>query len=230
MARIETLLLLCHPKGIDPTRQDVTGTYTRPEDRIEWGDVAAALARLKPYQRALVLSKIDPEAVQTTERDDLLGRLVGVIARSKVGLSPTQSHHVGRRAPHPLSYWTETLRIPANDLSRYQRLAATVVSEYSDPKTCRQCNGRGKVQEYVEGRGVMDMACPHCIGQGWVGWSSKRRAATAKVNQNIDAWNFNYAAAYEHALGFCRGEYLAATTLFKQTLFGVEPAKTGTSR
>lgn len=224
--RIENLLLLCHPKGIDPTRQDVGGSYTRPEDRIQWGDVALAFGHLQLYQRALVLAKVDPQAVQSSEGDELVARLIGVIARAKAGLTPVQSHNVGRNKAHPLSYWTEHLRIPKNDLERFKRIAATVIMEYTDPKTCRQCNGRGKVQVYVEGRGVLDQSCPLCVGQGWVHWSPKRRAATCKVNQNLDHWNLNYAPAYEAAIAFCRGEYLAAVTKFKHALFGEPDRKT----
>lgn len=213
--RIENLLLLCHPKGIDPTRQDVGGSYTRPEDRIQWGDVAWAFAQLKLHQRALILAKVDQQAVQLHECDYLISRLVGVIARAKAGITSTT-----HRKDSP------KLKIGHRAHARYKRIAATVIMEYTDPKTCRQCNGRGKVQVYVEGRGVLDQSCPLCVGRGWVHWSPKRRAATCKVNQNLDHWNLNYAHAYEAAIAFCRGEYLAAVTKLKHALFGEPDRKT----
>lgn len=224
MANIETLLLLGMAKGIDPTRPLSVSGFIRPEDRIMWGDVQAAIASLEPHYRAALVIKAAPMLVEATELEALLRRITGVILRVRAGISPSAIAANTRRR---IGNWESDLKVTPQQQARASKMADVVLSEYVDDRVCRECYGRGTVQVYIPERGVVKQNCEHCVGRGYTYWSDKRRAKACGLRQVAKDWKATHEHAYLTALQFCRGQYLTANAMFKHSLFGNDTEREG---
>lgn len=218
MPNIESLLLLGQAKGIDPTRPLSVGGYIRPEDRITWGDVQAAIGTLEPRHRAALVIKADKTLVEDHERAALLLTLVTAIFRVSAGRSPMHAKADVDEPP------IETVPF---GITRATRLANTVLEEYCDDRICRECYGKGTVQVYIPERGVVKQNCTHCIGRGYVYWSEAKRARDSGIKRSTAEWKAKYEHPYLTTLQVCRGQHIVAWSLFNNALFGTERSKEG---
>lgn len=185
-------------RGADPTRMGeiaATGGVFP-----EWTDCLQAMARLTDVEKGCVGYHVAEHLLTAEERAAFNNHLWLALIHFD------DKHRTYGDKPH--------------NSERQAAIVRAARDEANAPKTCRTCyrsRKTGMVQLYVEGKGVLDQACPRCNGTGWTAWSDKKRAKATLIHN--ESWA-RFEPGYEMVLRECSRTYKAASDKFMRVLFG----------
>lgn len=205
MASIERLVCMGLARGADPTRMGVIkGTGERFPT---WEDCTGAVGLLDKLERGALGVKYAPHLITGDE----LASFTNHLWLTLIHFENKRGHRKGD--------------VTARQAGVEAGVVRTALAESIASKTCRTClrsRETGKVQQYVEGKGVVSIPCPRCNGAGWMPWSENKRAKSIGVHRDVMP---KILPGYERVMKEASVQYQAAASRFMAVLFGTPDNK-----